>query len=414
MAAAWDFLQRIRRLAQKGDLCLVAVDYDRTASFLNLYGLYAVEEAAQAAAASIEGQLRLSGQGEWFSLAGWPDELTLAGAGPRDDVLEGARAGVLGVPTVASCHLPPEAAPFRCTASVAFQEHVGAAEGDCAIRTLCRANEVSLKDFKASPGLRGSAHPARGTYYATHAEAQHEELAAAVWSVLDADPNWNVAHQTRVVRVNVLRSLVHRTRTELASVLISPEFRGTVFDRRLEALGGGVVTLPDGTRAGKLGYLNRLFREHLTPNVIMDYVMEAIVSTSPWLDLSEVRFTRVPSSLCAVVPAAVVQTGYSDLCEWLGHASRRIGRTIGPSITVPTFRVALLPAGPAVWEWALSLSRHVFKVRCDTLLSVPQAFIFDYRATSPAEFEKLATYYVTKDSRWAQGWARPQGDSHRA
>lgn len=193
---------------------------------------------------------------------------------------------------------------------------------------------------------------------------------------------------------------MHDVGTGVSAVMISPEFRGTAFEARLRTLDGGVVTLPDGTRAGKLGYLNRLFGEHLTPNVVMDYVMEAIVATSPWLGLPGAGFTRVPSALCAAVPSEVVQSGYAELRAWLGGASDRIRMAFGPLITVPTFRVGLLSAGP-LWEWAMFLSRHVFKVRCDTIVSTPEAFIFDYRTTAATEFEKLVTYYMTKDSA---GW----------
>jgi hypothetical protein len=398
----WRFVQAIRRLATQGPFCLIQVDYDHTAAFLNHYGLAAVDAAARAGHAVLVRHLARAcgGPERCHDSSGGPDEVDLACPGTEGEVLPALRRGLAEIPAAAGLRLPVAEVAFGCTASLAPHPPVATGEVDGVLRALCRANQEALGRCKAYPALRGRAWPLPAAGSAA-ASRENDGPAARVWRALDDFPGWGAGEAAPLVPPALLPQACAPAAGELACVLISPGFRGTAFERRLGRLDGGLVRLPDGSYAGKLGFLNRLFGEHLTPNVVMEHVTEALVRMCPWRAVPGAALTRMPSGVCGVGPVDLLGRDLGELVAWLSDSAAQVRATFGGLLTVPAFRVALLPAVPGVVERVLSLSRHVFQVAEAAVAWLPCGFLFDYRRTSEQEFERVVDRYRHKALRLA-------------
>jgi hypothetical protein len=175
--------------------------------------------------------------------------------------------------------------------------------------------------------------------------------------------------------------------------VFSPQFGGCLLHSHA---GGGTTELPDGEPIGKLGFLNRLFGEHLTPSLLLDHVLGLIATAAPFGGTSRSASLLYASAAPGVADGKTLSAAM--------HSLTQLNANLAPDLQVDPLRVALLPARLAAMPVVFELAHHLFKVVPSSFRRLPGLAVYDYASTPQRDFDKVLAIYRAK----AEARGRPQ------
>lgn len=355
--------QVLKMLDRGGGLTLASLDFDHMGYFLKMYGSLRVERALEQCWHLLE--LRLAGL-DAAILRSSLDETEVAVSGLDAPTLAGLlREHARDVYDAGGLLFGSRQPSFGFTAVVSETPGAAAASPNAVTPTLLLAssNQRALEAVKASGG--------RGDVRAAPFEASPagtSDAASALWSGLASDATGGVREAGQSFREFESRALAHTNETLL---LVTPRFNGADFGE--SPVEGGRTLLPDGTSAGKLGYLNRIFGEHLTPNLVVERALDELVRACPW----PCALTCAGSTLILRPDADLSpDDAFRSLLDWVTAARETANRELEGAIRVSHVQVALLPASSV--RHAIDLAHRVYQLPC-RLHHASGVFVHDCR-----------------------------------
>jgi hypothetical protein len=367
------------RLAGGAGLILASLDYDHMGYFLKTYGSLRVERALEQCWRLLD--LRLEGF-DAAVLRSSLDETEVALTGLDASALAGLlRAHARDVADAGALLFGSRHPRFGYTAVIGGTPGSGAAivESGAILRGQASSNQHALEATKLASG-RGEVRVVQPDEPPT---LRSNGISSSLWSRLAACDPAGVREMSLS-----FREFESRAGASPAGVLllVTPRFDAPAFDAPTHDEGGRTL-LPDGTTAGKLGYLNRVFGEHLTPNLVVERVLDDLARTCPWPhDLSCAGSTLLLRTHAELSGLAALP----GLLEWALAARNATNQELGGVITVSHVQIALLSASHA--RYAIDLAHRVYKLPC-RLVHESGVFLHDCRDIAEAELAAMSLRY---------------------
>lgn len=382
------FIAHARQVSAGSACCLIELDRDYLGFFLGRYGRLQLDAATRATAQTIAEHLSDMPGASQIGIAASVDEMRICAPGKQTDALVAALiAARHTVGAATSTWFDTAPVPFGFTGAVI--EYICADAFDTWIndwRSMSAIAQQALEHAKGTLEQRGSIVRASVAML----DLPYGELAGRIWHAA-------LASRDMVVPLSLPTFLNLVTHHPTGMVLaVRPLFGGAAFARHTRQLLAGTTTLPNKMLAGKLGFLNRLFAEHVTPDVLLEQVFATMLRFLPFEVQADARVCRVESTMLIVCPVDTISPAL--IGNWLRAAGGALEPLLRDDLPITHIQVALLSPDPRTVTYAADLGVHIYKVLPACVIDDGLVLLSDLRGAQ-ASLATLVDHYALKRTR---------------
>jgi hypothetical protein len=375
-ASAAGFAATLLRRTAEGGLCLATLDFDHMGYFLNRHGSLALDPVVQATRKTLADHLEPVGGCLKFDASADEVHLALSEA-DADQMRVSLECAQRDLQHRYSFLAAGSAFDFGFTAALAMSSERSARGPIDQVRKLASAALAAIEGAKGDGGGQVVFASADGLW------TPSAELARRVWQIA-------LTNQEECPAATLTDfAAAAGAADDHVLLAITPQFGGTLLE---SAPPGGRILLPDGTPVGKLGFLNRVFDEHLTPDLLTGYVLGRLAAGLT-TELFGPPMVRVCSSLFVSVCEASRRT-LSRLAEVASDVLASVNASLAPELELSLFRAAIVPN--EALRAALDLGQHVYKTPGPDFEQLDALALLDYRKAPAGVFEATLGRYCAK------------------
>jgi len=148
-----------------------------------------------------------------------------------------------------------------------------------------------------------------------------------------------------------------------------PLYGGDIFNRIHSKLDGGIRTLQGFGKVGSLGFLNRIFREHISSNLVIDLISQKVLEEFPtekWHPIigykDALPFTRL-SSFFFILVSPIHSSGQREVTKQLANYLKRVIVQVNcllKGISIAVIKARLFPLDNSYGEFNPLVLGHYF------------------------------------------------------